>query len=352
MTANALPTTPLGGTDLHVTRLGFGAWAIGGSGWSFSWGPQDDADSIATVHRAVAAGINWIDTAPAYGLGHSEEVVGKALAALPEADRPYVFTKAGLVWDEPDPFAAPRKLLKPASIRAELEGSLRRLGVERIDLYQAHWPGDGALLTFGPDQDPATTARHATALEEYWATLAALKAEGKVRAIALSNHDAAQLTAAEAVAHVDAVQPQFSLLHRHAAPELAWAHAHGTGSIVYQPLHSGLLTGTFSPERVAALPADDWRKGAPDFTTALPANLALVDALRPIAEAHATTVAAVALAWTLHWPGVTGAIVGARRPEQVDGWIAAADLRLTGDDLDAIAAALTATGAGGGPVRP
>ncbi|WP_033216637.1 aldo/keto reductase [Kitasatospora phosalacinea] len=349
---NALPTTRLGGTDLDITRLGFGAWALGGAGWRFAWGAQDDADSIATVHRVVEAGVNWIDTAPVYGLGHSEEVVGKALAALPESERPYVFTKVGLVWDPADPSAAPRKLLKPAGIRAELEDSLRRLGVERIDLYQAHWPGDGALLTFGPDEDPAATARHATALEEYWATLAELKAEGKVRAIALSNHDTAQLAAAEAVAHVDAIQPQFSLLHREAAPELAWAHAHGTGSIVYQPLHSGLLTGAFTAERVAALPVDDWRRGVPEFTTGLAANLALVDALRPIAEAHGTTVAAVALAWTLEWPGVTGAIVGARRPEQVDGWIEAGALRLTEDDRDAIAAALTTTGAGAGPVCP
>ncbi|MFB7948015.1 aldo/keto reductase [Kitasatospora phosalacinea] len=350
---NALPTTRLGGTDLDISRIGFGAWALGGAGWSFAWGAQDDADSIATVHRAVAAGVNWIDTAPAYGLGHSEEVVGKAIAALPESERPYVFTKAGLVWDQPvDPGRAPRKLLKPASIRTELEDSLRRLGVERIDLYQAHWPGDGALLTFGPDEDPAATARHATALEEYWAVLAELKAEGKVRAIALSNHDTAQLAAAEAVAHVDAIQPQFSLLHREAAPELAWAHAHGTGAIVYQPLHSGLLTGAFSAERVAALPDDDWRKGSPEFTTGLAANLALVDALRPIAAAHGTTVSAVALAWTLAWPGVTGAIVGARRPGQVADWIGAGSLRLTAADRDAIAAAATATGAGEGPTRP
>ncbi|MFE2350142.1 aldo/keto reductase [Kitasatospora cineracea] len=349
---DALPTTRLGGTDLDISRIGFGAWALGGAGWGFAWGAQDDADSVATIHRVVEAGVNWIDTAPAYGLGHSEEVVGKAIAALPEAERPYVFTKAGLVWDEPDPFAAPRKLLKPASIRAELEDSLRRLGVERIDLYQAHWPGDGALLTFGPDEDPAATARHATALEEYWAALAELKAEGKVRAIALSNHDAAQLAAAEAVAHVDAIQPQFSLLHREAAPELAWAHAHGTGAIVYQPLHSGLLTGTFSAERVAALPDDDWRKGFPEFTTGLAANLALVEALRPIAAAHGTTVSAVALAWTLAWPGVTGTIVGARRPGQVDDWIGAGSLELTDADRDAITTAITATGAGAGPARP
>ncbi|GAB2556201.1 aldo/keto reductase [Nocardia heshunensis] len=344
----SLPTAQLGTTDMHISRIGFGAWAVGGAGWRYTWGQQDDANSIATIRKAVEAGVNWIDTAAVYGLGHSEEVVGKAIAGLSEADRPFVFTKAGLVWDENDRAAAPKRIMAADSVRREVEDSLRRLEVERIDLYQVHWPDTGASLDFAdPDGvDPAL----ATPLAEYWQTMADLVQEGKVRAIGLSNHDVPQLEIAESIAHVDAIQPQFSLLKRQSADELAWAAAHHTGGIIYQPQHSGLLTGTFSAERVAALPDDDWRKGFPEFTTELDRNLALVEALRPIAAAHGTTVSAVAIAWTLTWPGVTGAIVGARSPEQIDGWIDAAALRLTPADLDAIAAALRATGAGEGPI--
>lgn len=344
---SSIPTVRLGTTDIEVSRVGFGAWAIGGAGWRYAWGAQDDGDSIAAIHRAVAAGVNWIDTAAVYGLGHSEEVVGKALAALPPADRPYVFTKAGLVWDEDDRLAAPVRTM--AQVRREVEDSLRRLNVEQIDLYQVHWPDTGRSLDWGGEDGGAGPA---IPLEEYWQTMADLKASGKVRAIGLSNHDLAQLEIAEAVAHVDAIQPQFSALKRAAATELAWAAEHGTGGIIYQPLHSGLLTGTFTPERVASLPDDDWRKTFADFTTGLAHNLALVEALRPIADAHGTSVAAVAIAWTYTWPGVTAAIVGARRPEQIDGWIDAASLQLSAADVATIGEAIERTGAGDGPAHP
>jgi len=334
---DTLPTTPLGTTGMRITRVGFGAWAIGGGGWTFAWGNQDDADSIAAIRHAVERGINWIDTAAVYGLGHSEEVVARALRDIPADDRPYVFTKAGLVWDERNRAAPPRRVGDPLSIRLEVEASLRRLDVERIDLYQMHWP-----------------AEDGTPLGDYWGTLLQLKEEGKVRAVGLSNHDVAQLEAAERLGHVDTLQPPFSAIRREvAAVELPWCAAHRTGIIVYSPMQSGLLTGAFSVERAARLDPGDWRSRAPDFTgLGLRRNLALADALRPIAERHAATVAAVAVAWTLAWPGVSGAIVGARSPAQVDGWIGAAGLELTDADLDDIAAAIAGTGAGTGPVRP
>jgi len=334
---DTLPTAPLGTTGMRITRLGFGAWAIGGGGWTFAWGNQDDADSIAAIRHAVERGINWIDTAAVYGLGHSEEVVARALRDIPADDRPYVFTKAGLVWEERDRAAPPQRIGDPLSIRREVEASLRRLDVERIDLCQMHWPAEDGTL-----------------LQDYWGTLLQLKEEGKVRAVGLSNHDVAQLDAAERLGHVDTLQPPFSGIHREvAAAELPWCAAHRTGVIVYSPMQSGLLTGTFSLERAARLGADDWRSRSPDFTgLGLTRNLALAHALRPIAERHRVTVAAVAVAWTLTWPGVTGAIVGARSPAQVDGWIGAASLELTDADLDEIADAIKRTGAGTGPVRP
>ena len=334
---DTLPTAPLGVTDMRITRVGFGAWAIGGGGWTFAWGNQDDADSIAAIRDAVERGINWIDTAAVYGLGHSEEIVARALRDFSPDDWPYVFTKAGLVWDERDRAAPQRRVGDPLSIRREVEASLRRLDVERIDLYQMHWP-----------------AEDGTPLEAYWGTLLQLKEEGKVRAVGLSNHDVTQLEAAERVGHVDTLQPPFSGVRRDvAAAELPWCAAHDTGVIVYSPMQSGLLTGAFSPERAAQLGSDDWRSRSPDFTgLALRRNLALADALRPIAERHGTSVATVAVAWTLAWPGVTGAIVGARSPAQVDGWICAAALELTDTDLDDVAAAILRTGAGTGPARP
>ena len=332
-----LPTVPFGATDMHVTRVGFGAWAVGGGGWEFAWGEQDDCDSVAAIRHSVERGINWIDTAAVYGLGHSEEVVARALADLPTTDRPYVFTKCGLVWDEGDRSRPPRRVGNPASIRREIDGSLRRLRVERIDLYQMHWPPDDG-----------------TPLDDYWGTLLELKAEGKARAVGLSNHDAARLEAAERLGHVETLQPPFSAIDRQAAAaELPWCRRHGTGVIVYSPMQSGLLTGAFDEARAARLESGDWRSRSPDFTgEGLRRNLALAGALRPVAGRHGTTVAAVAVAWTLAWPGVTGAIVGARSPAQVDGWLPAASLRLTDADLDEIAAAIERTGAGTGPARP
>src|SRR5438034_8213292 len=334
---DTLPTAPLGTTGMRITRVGFGAWAIGGGGWTFAWGNQDDADSIAAIRHAVERGINWIDTAAVYGLGHSEEIVARALRDIPADDRPYVFTKAGLVWDEHDHAAPLRRVGDPLSLRREVEASLRRLGVERIDLYQMHWP-----------------AEDGTPLEDYWAPWLQLKAEGKVRAVGLSNHDVRQLDAAERLGHVDTLQPPFSAIRREvAAAELPWCAARGTGVIVYSPMQSGLLTGAFSVARAARLDTDDWRSHAPDFTgLGLRRNLALADALPPIAERHGATVAAVAVAWTLAWPGVSGAIVGARSPAQVNGWIGAAALALTDTDLAEIAGAIQRTGAGTGPVRP
>jgi aryl-alcohol dehydrogenase-like predicted oxidoreductase len=344
----SLPTTPLGKSGLDITRTGFGAWAIGGSGWRYAWGAQDDAASIAAIRHAVEAGINWIDTAAVYGLGHSEEVIAEALKGIPEADRPYVFTKCGLVWDEDNPSTAPSRIMNPDSVRREVEASLRRLNTERIDVYQVHYPDTGESLDWGGAGGGVSP--NATPLEEYWQVMADLKAEGKVGAIGLSNHSAEELARAEAVAHVDVIQPGFSAINRAAAEQIAQARDAGTGTIVYSPMQSGLLTGAFSRERVANLPDDDWRRGHPDFTTNLDANLALADALGPVAERHGVSRGAVAVAWTLAWPGVGGAIVGARTPEQVDGWIAAATLELTEQDLAEIRDALRTTGAGEGPV--
>ncbi|WP_034592647.1 aldo/keto reductase [Hamadaea tsunoensis] len=351
MTANEIPTLPLGSTGMDITRVGFGSWAVAGGDWRFGWGATDDTDSVAAIRHAVESGVNWIDTAAVYGLGHSEELVGKAIADLPAADRPFVFTKAGLVWDPEDRLAAPRRVMAPASVRRELEDSLRRLDVERIDLYQVHWPDTGESLEYAGDGTGAVSPR-ATPLEEYWQVMADLKAEGKVRAIGLSNHSVEQLAAAERIAHVDAIQPPFSALNRSAAAEIAWAHGHGTGVIAYSPLQSGLLTGAFSAQRVAGLPAGDWRAAHADFTSGLTANLRVADALRPIAARHGVSVAEVAIAWVLAWPGVTGAIVGARRREQVDGWLGAGAVRLSAADVAEVAEAVTAAGAGTGPVRP
>ncbi|MFD0360192.1 aldo/keto reductase [Nocardia sp. GCM10030253] len=345
-----LTTTPLGTTGMDITRLGFGSWAVSGAGWTFSWGATDDTESITAIRHALDAGVNWIDTAAVYGLGHSEELVGKAIADLPEADRPYIFTKVGLVWDPANRSAAPRRIMKPASVRREIEDSLRRLRVDHIDLYQVHYPDTGESLEYAGGGFGAVSP-NATPLQEYWQVMADLKAEGKVRAIGLSNHTPDLLEAAEQIAHVDVIQPPFSAINRSAAAEIAWAHAHGTGVIVYSPLQSGLLTGAFSAERVAGLPAEDWRTAHHDFTTGLTANLRLAEALRPIAARHDATVAEVAIAWVLAWPGITGAIVGARKTAQVDGWIGADSVVLTPDDLAEIATAITASGAGTGPAR-
>ncbi len=332
-----LTTRRLGSTDLELTTVGFGAWAIGGGGWAYGWGPQDDTDSVAAILHAVDRGVNWIDTAGIYGLGHSEEVVGRALRELPASERPYVFTKGGMVPDPARPFAEPERNLTPASIRREVEASLKRLGVERIDLYQFHWPDETG-----------------TPIEESWGEMARLVDEGKIRAAGVSNFDTALLERAEAVRHVDSLQPPFSLIRRdRGADVIPWAAAHDTGVIVYSPMQSGILTDTFSLNRVAAMAENDWRRGSPEFMEPkLSRNLALRDALRPVAFRNGTSVSAVAVAWTLAWPGVTGAIVGARDPAQVDGWIGAATLHFSAEDLGEIVTALARIGAGSGLVEP
>ncbi len=330
-----LPVRALGSSGLDITTVGFGAWAVGGGGWSFGWGPQDDQASMAAMRRAVERGVNWIDTAAVYGLGHSEEVVGEFLRGVPAADRPFVFTKCGLVWDDSNRMAVAARNLEPDSIARECEASLRRLGVERIDLYQFHWPDETG-----------------TPVEDSWGAMARLVDEGKVRAIGVSNFTVPLLERCEAVRHVDSLQPPFSPIKRDVAgAQLPWCAAHHTGVVSYSPMQSGIQTDAFSHERVAAFADDDWRRKGLEFRSPqLERNLALRDALRPIAARHGVTVGAVAIAWVLSWPGLTGAIVGARSPEQVDGWLPAADLTLSAADLAAIAAAIGQTGAGSGPV--
>lgn len=332
-----LPTQRLGGSDLRITRLGFGAWAIGGGGWYFGWGPQDDTDSLAAMRRAIELGINWIDTAAAYGLGHSEELVGRLLRELPANERPYVFTKCGVVYEGRDPMGPPLRTLRPESVRKECEASLRRLGVDCIDLYQFHWPDETGA-----------------AIEDSWATMVKLLEEGKVRTAGVSNFSVELLNRCEAIRHVDSLQPPFSLINRAVGDkEIPWCEEQGTGVICYSPMQSGLLTDTFSAGRMSALAADDWRRRSPEFNEPnLDRNLALRDSLRPIAKRHNTSVSSIAIAWVLAWPGVTGAIVGARSPKQVEGWIDAAGVKLSSQDLGEISEALHRTRAGHGPVSP
>jgi aryl-alcohol dehydrogenase-like predicted oxidoreductase len=332
----SIPRRRLGGTDLEITRAGLGAWAIGGP-WAFGWGPQDDGESVAAIHRAVELGVNWIDTAAVYGLGHSEVVVGKALATLPAADRPYIFTKCGLVWDDANRDADPRRVLRPESIRRECEDSLRRLGVSCVDLYQFHWPDETG-----------------TALEDSWDTMLRLVEEGKIRWPGVCNFDVALLERCAARGPVASLQPPFSPIRRRVAEaELPWCLRHGTGVIAYSPMQSGLLTDGFSAEKLAALPPDDYRHHGSEFTTPRFArNLALRDGLRPVAARHRSSVGEIAIAWVLSWPAVTGAIVGARSAAQVDGWVQAASIDLTPADLEEIAVVIARTGAGEGPVRP
>jgi aryl-alcohol dehydrogenase-like predicted oxidoreductase len=334
-------TRPLGRTGIDITVVGAGTWAIGGSEWKFNWGPQDDASSVRALRRAIDLGVNWIDTAAAYGLGHAEEIVGRVLADMPAADRPYVFSKCGLRWSIADRFGDLQNNLRPASIRMECEASLRRLGVERIDVLQFHWPDQtGALV------------------EDSWGELGNLADEGKVRFPAVSNFGVDLLEACEKIRHVDVLQPPFSLITRQAAADvIPWCAQHETGVIVYSPMQSGLLTDDFSAERVALMAPGDWRRWHPDlaheFTPPrLQQNLALRDSLRPVAERHGTTVAAVANAWVLSWPGVTGAIAGSRSPDQVDGWIGAGRLTLTDADLDEIRRAAESLRPDTGPARP
>ena len=333
----SLPTRSLGSSGFQITTVGFGSWAVGGGGWSFGWGPQDDAESIASMRHALELGVNWIDTAAVYGLGHSEEVVGKLLRELPASQHPLIFTKCGLTWDAANPMKPAQRVLKPESIRSECEASLRRLGVERIDLYQFHWPDETG-----------------TPVEDSWGAMVKMIDEGKVRAAGVSNFDVHLLERCEKIRRVDSLQPLFSMISRAAAKELLpWCKGHNTGVICYSPMQSGILTDGFSVERVLRMASDDWRRRSAEFREpALGRNLALRDALRPIAAQHGVSVSSVAIAWVLSWPGVSGAIVGARTPAQVDGWIQAATLQLTQDDLAEIADAIVRTQAGAGPSHP
>jgi aryl-alcohol dehydrogenase-like predicted oxidoreductase len=327
----------LGTTDMEISSVGLGSWAIGGGGWAMSWGAQDDNASIAAIQHAVGCGINWVDTAPVYGHGHSEEVVGRAVAGLPASQRPFIFTKCGLIWDERDHYAEPRNILRPESIRKECEASLRRLGVERIDLLQFHWPDTSGV--------PA---------EESWGAMLELIDEGKVRAGGVSNYGVDLLERCAAVGHVDSVQPPFSLIRREAAADIIpWCQAHHAGVIVYSPLQAGLLTSRWTVDRVKALDPEDWRPKNAEFQSpALERNLGLRDRLQPIAERHQTSVSSVAIAWLLAWPGVTAAIVGGRSPQQIDDWVTAMEVELSDVDLEELAIAIRETGAGAGPDRP
>ncbi len=307
-----LATTPLGGTGMEITRVGFGAWAIGGGGWEFGWGPQQDEESIAAIQHAVSQGVNWIDTAAAYGFGRSEEVVGKAISGL--ARKPYVFTKCSLL---EGPGRKVVHSLKRDSIFREAEASLVRLGVDAIDLYQIHWP------------NPADQ------IGEGWAALAELRERGLVRHIGVSNFDAGQLRRIGQIAPVETLQPPYSLVNRDAEADiLPYTEQAGIGVIVYSPMGSGLLTGAMTRERIAKLPTDDWRKNDVNFTEPrLTEHLELVGRLTKVAERHGTTPGAVAVAWTLRNPAVDGAIVGFRSPAQVDPLLPAANLTLTDEDI-------------------
>jgi len=314
----------LGNSDLEITPLGVGAWAMGGTGWRFSWGAQDDRDSIAAIRQALESGINWIDTAAVYGFGHSEEVVGRALQDIPR--RPYVFTKCERRWNEHGELSGN---LNADSLRAECEASLRRLKVDVIDLYQIHWPI--------PEED----------IEEGWTTLAKLKEEGKVRYIAVSNFNVPQMKRAQAIASITSLQPPYSLLARAVEKEiLPYCAEQNIGVIVYSPMRAGLLSGAMTRERARALPDDDWRRNDADFQEpALSRNLRLVELLRAVGQRHGRTPGEVAIAWTLRRPAVTAAIVGLRRPEQVSGIIGAAEFRLSSQEIGEIENFLNAAGA-------
>jgi len=320
-TTSSLSLRTLGNSDLHLTAIGFGAWAIGGGNWDFGWGSQDDSASIAAIHQALDEGINWIDTAAIYGLGHSEEIVAKAVKGA--AQKPLIFTKCSMRWD------AERKIyrsLKAASVQEELEASLRRLGVEAIDLYQVHWPN--------PDEE----------IEEGWAELARQQKAGKIRWIGVSNFNVEQMKRVQAIAPITSLQPPYSMLRPAIEQEiLPFCQASGIGVINYSPMVSGLLTGRMSAERVAAMPADDWRRKAVEFNEPrLSRNLRLVELLREIGSAHGVEPGVVAVAWTLHHPAITAAIVGGRSAEQVKGLAPALHLRLSDAEFAGIGAFLAA----------
>jgi aryl-alcohol dehydrogenase-like predicted oxidoreductase len=313
-----MQTRRLGNSDLYITPVGYGAWAIGGGGWQFAWGAQDDNDSIAAIHSALELGVNWIDTAAVYGLGHSEEVVARALKSWP-GTKPYVFTKCGLRWDAE---GNTRKVLQADSISTEVEDSLRRLGVDTIDLYQIHWP---------PEPDSPE-------LEEGWSILAALQRQGKVRWIGVSNFDVKQLRRAQKIAPVTSLQPPYSLINRGVEEDiLPYCLRENIGVIVYSPMASGLLTGAMTRERAVKLPKDDWRSSDPEFREPkLSRNLVLVERLREIGKRHGRSPGEVAIGWTLRNPAITGAIVGARNARQANGVMRAGELHLSDKEVNEI----------------
>ena len=309
-----METAKFGNTDMMITRIGFGAWAIGGGNWAFGWGPQDDGEAIAAIHRAIEKGMNWIDTAAVYGLGHSEELVARALKGMSE--KPYIFTKCGLVWDDARKTS---QNLKAESIRMECEASLRRLNVDVIDLYQVHWPVDKDL-------------------DEAWEMMEKLRSEGKVRYIGVSNYNVQQLKQSMKIAPVSSLQPPYSLLNREYEKEiLPFCKENGIGVIVYSPMGSGLLTGAMTRERIAAMPSDDWRRNSNYFQEpALTQNLKLVEKLKTIGAKYGRSAGEVAIAWTLQNPAVTAAIVGGRNAGQVEGISKAWDFRLSEEDKSEI----------------
>lgn len=312
-----METRQLGNTDLQITPLGFGSWAIGGGNWQFAWGPQDEREAIEAIERAVDLGMNWIDTAAVYGLGHSEELVGQAIRGM--SSKPYIFTKCSMIWDEEREI---HRSLKADSVRRECEDSLRRLGVETIDLYQIHWPN--------PEPE----------IEEGWETMARLKDEGKVRHIGVSNFSVEQMRRCQPIAPIASLQPPYSLLSRGIESEiLPFCRENNIGVIVYSPMASGMLTGAMTRERIENFPPDDWRRNSPDYQEPrLSQNLALAEKLGEIGARHGRSAGEAAIAWTLRQPAVTGAIVGGRNAGQVEGIIGAGAFRLGDGEIREIEA--------------
>ncbi len=325
-TASAMQTKTLGNSDMALTAIGFGAWAIGGGDWQFAWGSQDDRDSIEAIHKAVEVGVNWIDTAAIYGLGHSEEVVGQALKTL-SGPKPYVFTKCSMRWNEKREIY---RSMTAEGVRTECEQSLRRLGLETIDLYQIHWPDPEAEVEAG------------------WTEMQRLKEEGKIRWTGVSNFSVAQMERVAGIAPVTSLQPPYSLLNRKAEPELLpFCERNGIGVINYSPMVAGLLTGKMSAERIAAMPEDDWRKRSANFKEPkLAKNLELAELLGRIGERHGVETGVVAVAWTLANPAITAAIVGGRSAKQVEGTASALAFRLTAEEVREIEAFVKEQGIG------
>lgn len=327
----------LGASGFEITTLGLGTWAFGGEGWLSSWGRQEDERSIAVIRHAVECGLNWIDTAPGYGVGHAEEVVGRALAGMPESDRPRVFTKCGVVWNLDDKMEFPKLVASPAVIRREIEESLRRLRLECVDLYQVHWP-----------------SQDGTPYEETWATMLDLQREGKTRAIGVSNYGLGALEATIATGRLDSLQIPFSMIRREAADDLLpWCFERNVAVLAYSPLQSGLLAGTMTEQRRTNLEAGDWRRDDPRFAGEEgTSSMALAHEVGEVARRLGVSTSAVAIAWVRAFRPITGIILGAREPSQVDDWLGGAELELSASDLDVLAAAIRATRAGGGPDRP